>query len=135
MRVPSDSHPTPSGSYSFLRLQLVDFPTLRPSLTVSPSAQVSFRSVGTPVQNLQVFLSVLMAFPVLAWLLLAVATHTSVLAWRVTWMEEPGGLRPLGSQSRAQQHTHMLCSMFLLIIYFVYSSEYTSVPTSQFTLF
>ena len=27
-----------------------------------------------------------------------VATHSSVLAWRIPWMEEPGALRSMGSQ-------------------------------------
>ena len=26
------------------------------------------------------------------------ATHSSVLAWRIPWTEEPGGLQPTGSQ-------------------------------------
>ena len=26
------------------------------------------------------------------------ATHTSILAWRIPWTEEPGGLQPIGSQ-------------------------------------
>ena len=26
------------------------------------------------------------------------ATHSSVLAWRIPWTEEPGGLQPMGSQ-------------------------------------
>ena len=29
----------------------------------------------------------------------AIATHSSILAWRIPWMEEPGGLQPTGSQS------------------------------------
>ena len=24
------------------------------------------------------------------------ATHTSILAWRIPWTEEPGGLQPMG---------------------------------------
>ena len=28
-----------------------------------------------------------------------VATHSSILAWRIPWTEEPGGLQSLGSQS------------------------------------
>ena len=28
------------------------------------------------------------------------ATHSSILAWRITWTEEPGGLQCTGSQSR-----------------------------------
>ena len=26
------------------------------------------------------------------------ATHTSVLAWRIPWIDEPGGLQPIGLQ-------------------------------------
>ena len=26
------------------------------------------------------------------------ATHSSIFAWRIPWTEEPGGLRPTGSQ-------------------------------------
>ena len=26
------------------------------------------------------------------------ATHSSILAWKVAWMEEPGGLLSMGSQ-------------------------------------
>ena len=26
------------------------------------------------------------------------ATHSSILAWRIPWPEEPDGLQPLGSQ-------------------------------------
>ena len=30
------------------------------------------------------------------------ATHSSILAWRIPWTEEPGGLWSMGLQSRAQ---------------------------------
>ena len=26
------------------------------------------------------------------------ATHSSILAWRISWVEEPGGLQSMGSQ-------------------------------------
>ena len=26
------------------------------------------------------------------------ANHSSILAWRIPWTEEPGGLQPVGSQ-------------------------------------
>ena len=26
------------------------------------------------------------------------STHSSILAWRIPWREEPGGLQPMGSQ-------------------------------------
>ena len=28
------------------------------------------------------------------------ATHSSILAWEIPWIEEPGGLQSMGSQSR-----------------------------------
>ena len=28
------------------------------------------------------------------------ATHSSILAWRIPWTEEPGGLQSIGLQSR-----------------------------------
>ena len=27
-----------------------------------------------------------------------IATHSSILAWRILWAEEPGGLQSMGSQ-------------------------------------
>ena len=30
------------------------------------------------------------------------AIHSSVLAWEIPWTEEPGGLQPMGSQSRTR---------------------------------
>ena len=39
------------------------------------------------------------------------ATHSSILAWKIPWTEEPGGLQSLGSKSPAQaevtEHTCM----------------------------
>ena len=30
------------------------------------------------------------------------ATHSSILAWRIPWTEEPGGLQSTGLQSQTQ---------------------------------
>ena len=30
------------------------------------------------------------------------ATHSGILAWKIPWTEEPGGLHSIGSQSRTQ---------------------------------
>ena len=30
------------------------------------------------------------------------ATHSSILAWKIPWMEEPGRLQSMGSQSRTR---------------------------------
>ena len=41
------------------------------------------------------------------------ATHSSVLAWRTPWTEEPGGLRSMGSQKpRHNLATNTLTSLF-----------------------
>ena len=34
------------------------------------------------------------------------ATHASILAWKILWTEEPGGLQSTGSQSRTGLSTH-----------------------------
>ena len=39
------------------------------------------------------------------------ATHSSILAWRIPWREEPGGLQSMGSQRAIQlsdQHVNKL---------------------------
>ena len=39
-----------------------------------------------------------------------IATYSSILAWKITWTEEPGGLQSKGSQTAkhnwATKHTH-----------------------------
>ena len=41
------------------------------------------------------------------------ATHSSILAWRSPWTEEPGGLQPRGSQeSDTMGCTHTMISKF-----------------------
>ena len=35
------------------------------------------------------------------------ATHSSILARRIPWTEEPGGLQSMGSQSRTQLNARM----------------------------
>ena len=38
------------------------------------------------------------------------ATHSGVLAWRIPWTEEPGGLQSVESQSQTQLSNFHLCS-------------------------
>ena len=33
------------------------------------------------------------------------ATHSSILAWRIPWTEEPGGLQSMGFKSQTQLRT------------------------------
>ena len=35
------------------------------------------------------------------------ATHFSILAWRIPWTEEPGGLQSMESQSQTQLSVHV----------------------------
>ena len=46
------------------------------------------------------------------------ATHSSILAWRISWTEEPGGLQSMGSQrvghDWATSHTHTLFQIIFL---------------------
>ena len=43
------------------------------------------------------------------------ATHSRVLAWRIPWTEEPGGLQSLGSQ-RAGHDECLTLSLFLFSV-------------------
>ena len=42
------------------------------------------------------------------------ATHSSILAWRIPWTEEPGGLQCLGSQRIRLKHHSMHAFLLLL---------------------
>ena len=44
------------------------------------------------------------------------ATHSSIHAWKIPWMEEPGGLHPLGSQRvrhnwASNTHSHLFIGL------------------------
>ena len=40
------------------------------------------------------------------------ATHSSILAWRIPWTEEPGGLQSLGSESDTTEHSAHIRSLY-----------------------
>ena len=46
------------------------------------------------------------------------ATHSSILAWRIPWMEEPGGLQSMGSQRVGHDWTSSIhfTSLQLLVV-------------------
>ena len=55
------------------------------------------------------------------------ATHSSTLAWRIPWTEEPGGLQSMGSQSRTQLSDftftfpfHALEKVLFIYFYFIF---------------
>ena len=37
------------------------------------------------------------------------ATHPSILAWRIPWTDEPGGLQSMGSHRVEGLRTHICC--------------------------
>ena len=39
------------------------------------------------------------------------ATHSSILAWRIPWSEEPGGLQSMGSQLDTTERLHFHFSL------------------------
>ena len=39
-----------------------------------------------------------------------VATHSSILAWRISWTEEPGGLQAIGSQRARHNWSGLACT-------------------------
>ena len=47
------------------------------------------------------------------------ATHSSVLAWKIPWTEEPGGLQSMGSQRAGQdlatEHTVKIFVIFKIL--------------------
>ena len=51
------------------------------------------------------------------------ATHSSILAWRILWPEEPGGPQYIGSQS-VTKHTHTHTH--------TYTFTYIKEPSFQF---
>ena len=49
------------------------------------------------------------------------ATHSSILSWRIPWTEEPGGLQSMGSQQldTAEWLTLSLCCCCIIEIYYL----------------
>ena len=55
------------------------------------------------------------------------ATHSSILAWRIPWTEEPGGLQSTGSQRVEYSWVTSLSFFLSLTTYCGYTWFYTSV--------
>ena len=49
------------------------------------------------------------------------ATHSSILAWRIPWTEEPGGLQSMGSQKSQIQLSMQACTFY---VYNGYHTKY-----------
>ena len=62
------------------------------------------------------------------------ATHSSILAWRIPWTEEPGGLQFMGSQRVIHNWTTKHSPDFYLLFQVHNMSARETTPTSQLFL-
>ena len=60
-----------------------------------------------------------------------VATHSSTLAWRIPWTEEPGRLQSMGLQSQTQQN-RLSTSTMVVSIFITHTAIGTVNQTIQF---
>ena len=53
-----------------------------------------------------------------------IATHSGFLAWKIPWMEEPGGLQSMGSQRVGHDRATSTCTyLHYLHYYFFYTNK------------
>ena len=43
------------------------------------------------------------------------ATHSSILAWRIPWTGEPGELQSIGSRSRTKLKSLSMCALYSFV--------------------
>ena len=58
------------------------------------------------------------------------ATHSSILAWRIPWTEEPGGIQSIGSQRVKHEWSDLAC-MFRQQVCFKGIGKQTGKPSSK----
>ena len=61
------------------------------------------------------------------------ATYSSILAWRIPWMEEPGGLQSTGSQSQTRLSDFTHFTMDSLQLFSANSGASVEVRQKQFS--
>ena len=65
-------------------------------------------------------------------LVMGMATHSSILVWRIPWTVGPGGLQSIGLQlDTTEQHTHTHTHTYICIFFFKFFSItgcYSMVP-------
>ena len=68
------------------------------------------------------------------------ATHSSILAWRIPWTEEPGGLQSTGLQRVGHDLSdftlkHTMMQIIILFEFFINKNDfYVSMTDKQFTV-
>ena len=71
--------------------------TLRSDIEDNEASQVE-RVVKSPSANIEIIERLVQSLGREDPLEAGMATHSSILAWRIPWKEEPGGLQSMGSQ-------------------------------------
>ena len=60
------------------------------------------------------------------------ANHSSILAWRIPWTEESGGLQSMGSQrvrhDRATMQQHVYAYIYVCICVIYMNSDLNNIP-------
>ena len=59
----------------------------------------------------------------------SMATHYNILAWRIPWTEEPGGLHPIGSQRVRHNWSKLSMHAGMVILYLI--SWNTCIPVAD----
>ena len=54
-------------------------------------------------------------------------THSSILAWRIPWTEEPGGLQSIGSQRVGHDWSDLACTHTCVCVYILYGGVMTCI--------
>ena len=55
------------------------------------------------------------------------ATNSSILAWKIPWMEEPGKIQSMGSQSQTQLRDFTLYTSLSLSLSLTHTHTHTSI--------
>ena len=50
-------------------------------------------------------------------------THSSILAWRTPWTEEPGGLPSVGLQVVRHNYSDWACKVYSVLILYIYTVQ------------
>ena len=58
----------------------------------------------------------------------SMTTHSSILAWRIPWKEEPGGLQSMGLKESNATHTRFLSHARLFAKFSVNSAKSSQPP-------
>ena len=58
------------------------------------------------------------------------ATHSSILAWRIPWAEESGGLQSIASYRVGHDWSDLVCMHTLIFLHFLVRILYTMKPAN-----